>query len=150
VQVGRGFQHGLHGEAVELFIALRPGHLHGRAFAHVEHTYLDRRAVGVAGHLPAEGVYLAHDMALGRPAHRGVARHERHCIQVEREEQSALPHARGSQRRLAPRVPGSHHYYVIRIHSLHCTKWEEYLPFAQSVSGRDQSSLLNGGALTLP
>jgi hypothetical protein len=87
--------------------------LDGGAFARVEHADLDRGAVGVTGHLAAERIYLADDMALGRAADRGVARHEGYRVEVHREQERAVPHARGGQGRLAPGVPPAYYDDIV-------------------------------------
>ena len=77
----------LHPEHVELLVGLGPRHLDGRALAGIEHPDLDEGAVDGAGHLAAEGIELADDVALGRAADRGVAGHQRDGVEVHRHHQ---------------------------------------------------------------
>ena len=60
--------------------SLRAQGVHGRALAAVEHAVLDAAGVRRAAHLAAEGVELAHEMALARAANGGVAGHVAHRV----------------------------------------------------------------------
>ena len=101
-------EEGLHRGTVELAVGLGAGPAHGRALAAVEHAELDAGAVGGAAHQPVERVDLAHELALGQPADRRVARHLADGVEAMGEEQRGGPHARGGGRRLAARVPAAH------------------------------------------
>ena len=75
-QVGRVFQRLFHAGVVGVLVRLRAQALHRRPLAHVEHAHLQRRLVGIDAHLPAQRVYLAHQVPLGGAADGGVAGHE--------------------------------------------------------------------------
>ena len=102
-------------QAIGLLVALRAQRLHGGPLAGIEQAHLDEGAVGVAAHLAAERVDLAHEMALGRPADRGVAGHQRDAIEVHRQQQRAASHARRRQRRLAARVARADDDHIVAL-----------------------------------
>ena len=104
-QVGLAFEELFHLQAVEALVGLGAGDLDRRPLAGVQHANLDEGAVDDAPHRAAKGVDLADDVALGGPADGGVARHQRHRVQVHRHEEGAASHARGAQRGLAAGVP---------------------------------------------
>ena len=62
-----------HGFLVAGLVDLRPQRLHCRPLSRVQQAQLEQVAVGVAGHLTAQGVDLAHQVPLAGPAQRGVA-----------------------------------------------------------------------------
>ena len=64
-----------HRRAVELAVGLGARAPHRRSLAAVQHAELDAGAVDRAAHHPVERIDLAHQMALGQPADRRVARH---------------------------------------------------------------------------
>ncbi len=64
-----------HRRAVELAVGLGARAAHRRPLAAVEQAELDAGAVDGAAHHAVERVDLAHQMALGQPADRRVARH---------------------------------------------------------------------------
>ena len=72
-QIFRVLQNALHLAVVGVLVRLGAEGLHSRPLARVEHTVLQRREVGDNAHLPAEGVYFAHQMPLRRAADGGVA-----------------------------------------------------------------------------
>ena len=85
----------LHVEHVQALVCLGPGHLDGGTLTGVEHADLDEGAVDGPGHLTAEGVDLADDVAFGRAADGGVAGHESQRIEVHGDEQGAASNAGG-------------------------------------------------------
>ena len=66
----------------------------------------------MAHHAP-QGVDFLHQVALGQPAHRRVAGHLGHGVQVEVEEQYLQPHPGRRQRAFAPGVAGADDYQII-------------------------------------
>ena len=103
----------LHGEAVELFVCLGPECLDGRSLAGVQHLYLDEGPVNVLGHLTAQGIYLADQVALGWPANGGVAGHQCSIIQVHGEQEGLAAYAGCCQGCLAAGVTCPNHNYII-------------------------------------
>ncbi|OPY91975.1 MAG: hypothetical protein A4E73_01609 [Syntrophaceae bacterium PtaU1.Bin231] len=99
------FDGGLHGQAVELLVALDAGGLHGGALGGVEQAEVHGGAVGDPAHLAAQGVDLLDKLALGEAADRGVAGHERDRIEIDVEEDRLAAHARRGEGGLAARVP---------------------------------------------
>ena len=73
----------LHVVAVSTAVNLRAQGVHGRTFAEIEDTALQRVAVSRFAHLAAEGVNLPHEMAFGRAADRGIARHIADPVKVD-------------------------------------------------------------------
>ena len=116
LEVGLAFDGPLHGAAVAGAIALGARRADRRAARGVEDLELDRRAVGVAPHLPAERVDLTHQMALRGAADGGVARHLTDRVEVHREQQRPASHARGGQCRLAARVASADDDDVKELH----------------------------------
>ena len=74
LDAGEVFEEGSHRAPVQRTVALRAGGPDRRPLRAIEHTELDRGAIGRAAHDPAKGVDLAHDGALGDPADGGIAR----------------------------------------------------------------------------
>ncbi len=126
VQVRDGFECLLHDLGVQALVGLGTQRLDGWAFAFVEQPDLDEGAVGDAAHEPAQRVDLADEVALGRPADRGVAGHVGQFVEVDREQQGAAAHAGGGVRGLAAGVPGADHDDVVvggvRVHGRYYTK----------------------------
>ena len=104
-QIFSGEKHGKHILMVAALIRLRAQAVNGRALAAVEHAALQKRTVDAKAHLSAEGVHLAHQMALAGAPDGGVARHKRHAAQIQREHKRVYAHAGGGEGRLAARVP---------------------------------------------
>ena len=78
--------------------------MHRRALARVEHARLNEHIVDRAAHFAAERVDFAHQMPFARAADGWIARHHRHLIEMQRQQQRLYAHARRGQRRLAPRM----------------------------------------------
>jgi len=108
-------KHVVHHCVVGVLVRLHARRLNGRALAGVEHTDLDTRAVGIARHLAAQRIDLAHEVAFRRTADGRVARHQGHVPHVEGQKQGPAAHARGSQGGLAPAVACANHHDVIRL-----------------------------------
>ena len=103
---------GTHPRLVGHFVRLRAQGIHGRAFAGVQHARLDERIVDGAAHFAAQRVQLAHQVPLAGAADGGIAGHHGHAVQIQRQKQRALPHARARKRGFATRVPRAHHDQV--------------------------------------
>src|SRR6266508_1531570 len=102
-----------HRPAVEGAVALRARRPHGGTLGAVEHTELDRRAIGGAAHDAAQGVHLAHDGALGDPADRGIAGHLADGVEVGGEKQSPGVQASGHDRGLRASMASANHDDVV-------------------------------------
>ena len=96
-----------HPLGIAVLVGLGARGLHGRSAAGVEQAELDAGLVDGASHLAAEGVDLAHQMALGEAADRRVAGHAGHRPPVERHNGGGASHARRGQRGFAAGVPGA-------------------------------------------
>ena len=99
------FDDGFHRQAVELLVALEAGGLDGRPLGGVEEPKMDGRLVGDPSHLPAQGVDLLDELALGQTADRRVAGHQGNGIEVDVEQERFAPHPRRREGRLAARMP---------------------------------------------
>ena len=83
--------------------------------APVEHAELDARPVGDSAHEAAEGVDLAHDLALPDAADGRVARHRAERVEAHRDEERAGAEAGGGVGGLGPGVPAADHDHVVGI-----------------------------------
>lgn len=72
-------------------------------------------AVGHLSNLAPQGIHLMHQLALGGPSHRRVARLPRDAIQVERQQQRLAAQAGRRQRGLAAGVATTHHHHIVRL-----------------------------------
>ena len=108
-----------HALLVFLLVGLGAQRVHRRTLAGVEHAALDEHVVDGAAHLAAQRVQLPHQMALRRAADGGIAGHHRQRIQVQRDQQRAVAHARAGQRGLAARVPRADDHRVVSFVVLH-------------------------------
>ena len=117
VDVGLPFESRPHPGAVPALVRLRPRRLHGRPAAAVQQLELDRGGVDGLAHQAAEGVDLAHEVALGGAPDGGVARHLPHRLPRQRAQPHRTPQAGGSVRRLDAGVSGpDDDDVVIRCH----------------------------------
>ena len=96
-----------------ILVALRTRTPHRRPFGTVEHLELDHRPVGYDARIPAERIHFAHDLSFGNTAHRGIARHLRHGLQVLRDEQRPPSHPRRYPRRLAAGMAATHYDHFV-------------------------------------
>ncbi len=92
---------------VERPIALGAGPPHGRPAGAVQDLELDAGAVGERPHEPAQGVDLAHELPLGEPADRGIARHAADRRDRRGQQGRAAAEARRGVRRLDARMPAA-------------------------------------------
>ena len=111
-QTGRGQDPAQRRFVVGRLVLLGARAANGRAPTAVEQPELDPAGVGEPAHLPAQGVDLADEMALGQAAYRRVARHPRHRVTTQRDHRGDAAHARRGQGGLAAGVPGSDHHDV--------------------------------------
>ena len=87
-------------------VGLGPGGVDGGALPPVEHPELQAGLVGGAAHLAPQGVDLPDQLALGRPADRGVAGHVAHPVQTGADAQGPGPQAGRGQGGFDARVTG--------------------------------------------
>ena len=111
-QVLLPLQRALHYLLIAPAVDLRAQRVHRRALAEVQHPVLDAGRVRRAGHLPAQGVQLPHQVALARPAYGRVAGHVAHRVQIYRKTERLHAETRGGQRGLYPRVPRAYDGYI--------------------------------------
>ncbi len=106
-------QDGLHGQTVELLVALEAGGLDGRAFGGVQEAEVDGGLVGDPAHLAAQGVDLLDELALGKTPDGGVAGHQRDGVEIDVEQERLAAHPGRRERGLAARMPSPDHDDVI-------------------------------------
>ena len=116
LQIRFGKQRAQHPLLIGALVGLRAQRVHGRPLARVEHPGLNERVVDRAAHLAAEGIDLAHQVALARAADGGIAGHQGDGVQVEGEQQRAKPHARAGERGFAAGVPRADDGDIKAIH----------------------------------
>ncbi len=108
-----GLEDRLHPMLVGILVRLGADRLDRLPLRGVEHAKLDTSGVGYPPHLAAEGVDLAHQVALANAADRRVARHQGDGVEREGEAGGARPHARRRQGRLATGVARPHHDHLV-------------------------------------
>ena len=99
IQTGGVFQHAFHGRVVAGLVVLGTGRMNRRSLFGIQGAVLDRRLVGDAGHLSAQGIDLLDQLPLGHPADGGAAGHGGHLVQIDDHQQDAASHAGRRQRR---------------------------------------------------
>ena len=109
----------LHDALIEELVRLHTEGVDGRAFARVEETALNARAVGGNAHLPAERIDLADEVALAGAADGWIARHHGDVVKRERDDEGALSQTRSGKCRLDARVPCANHDDIIICSGIH-------------------------------
>ena len=107
-----------HVRMIEHPICLHAFGLDGGAFARIENTGLDRRAVGGQRHLTAQGVDLVDEMPFSRTADGRIAGEIRNGIEAHGEKGDVKAHTGGGEGGLAPCVPRADNDDVGHIHSV--------------------------------
>ena len=115
VQTGLALQDGFHRHVVAFLVILGPRGLHRRPLFGVQHAVLDGGLISDPGHLATQGIHFAHQLPLGHAADRGAARHGRHLVQVDGQQQHPAPHAGGCQGRFAAGMSGPHHNHIVAL-----------------------------------
>ncbi len=104
-----------------LLVHLRPRRPHGGTAAGIQQAELDADGVGHFAHDAAQGVDLAHQVALGDAADGGVAGHLRDQVEVHGDHGGPQAQARAGARGFAPGMAGADdHDVVLLIHLVHC------------------------------
>jgi hypothetical protein len=115
-QVRRDLEHALHPRAIGGLVGLGAARAHGRSLARVEEAELDSGLVDREGHLAAQRVDLAHQMALADPADRRITRHLADMVEIERQHQGRNAHPGRGQGGFDTCMAGADHDYA-RFHS---------------------------------
>ena len=110
VDLGEDFRHRA---AVQLAVGLGARAPHRRSLAAVQHAELDAGPVDRAAHDAVERVDLAHQMALGEPADRRVARHLADRRARMRQQRRARAQPRRRRGRLAPGMAAADHDDIV-------------------------------------
>ena len=119
MQIFRALQQVFHIGVVPPAVCLHAQGMYCRALAKVQHAALQERGVCRYAHYAAQGVYLAHKVALGRAADRGVAGQVCHAVQRKGEQRRARAQLRRRHRGLYARVPCAHHNHIIISQPVH-------------------------------
>ena len=122
----------LHGPAVQLPVGLGPRSAHRRALAAVEDAELDAGPVDRPAHDAVQRVDLAHQMALGEPADRRIARHDADGVAAMGQQHGAGAGTCRGRRRLAAGMAAADHD-DIRVPGARPPSW------AQTLHGRPRS-----------
>ena len=105
-------ERGLDRVLIGLAVHLGAGGAHGRPLAHVERAELDARGVGPEAHHAAEGVDLAHHVALGEAADGRIAGEVPEAVEVAAHEQHGKAQPRQGHGRFRPGVAAARHEAV--------------------------------------
>ena len=108
-----------HRGLVQRAVGLAARGAHGRTLAGVERAPLDAGAIGATRHRAAQGVDLAHQVALADPADGRVAAHLADGLDVLGQQQHARAAARRGQRGLGAGVAAADHDDVVRARKVH-------------------------------
>ena len=114
-----------HGAAVERPIALRAWRPDCRALGAIQHTELDRRAIGGAAHQTAKGIDLADDGTLRDAADGGITGHLPDCFEVGGKQKGAGLKPRGHRRSFGAGVAATDHNNVIVHHGPNNTEQDQ-------------------------
>ena len=112
-EIGLALQHFAHLQAVLLLVTLGARRPYGRPPGGIEQAKLDSHRVRDFAHDSAQGIHFAHQMALGDPAHGGIARHLRYQVHVQREQGCLQPHAGRGHGSFASSVPGADDDHIV-------------------------------------
>jgi hypothetical protein len=104
-----------HRAAVQPTVALGARSPHGRPFAPIQHSELERRQVRGTTHDSAKCVHFPDDCSLRDAADGRIARHLPDRFQGARDEADAGTGARGGNGRFRPGVPRSDDYHIETI-----------------------------------
>jgi len=102
-------------ELVSLFVALRPGCPHARAFLPIEHAELQTGHVGVPAHLTSECINFPRQVPLRQSAYGRIARHLPDGVQVDGQQEGLSAHSRSCQSGLNTRVACPNYDHIIRL-----------------------------------
>src|ERR1019366_3754777 len=80
---------------------------------------LDSYSVDDLAHHPAQRIDFAHQVALGDSSHSRIAGHLRNQVEVDGVEGGLQAHTCRGHRRLAARVPGTHHHHIVFFRETH-------------------------------
>src|ERR1700722_6375716 len=112
-QIVLGLEHAANRALVELPIGRRPRCGAPRALAQVQGAKLDAGLIGRGRHRAAQCVDLLDQMALADAADRGVATHLPQRLDVVRQQQRPLPHARSRKRGFGARMAAADHDHSV-------------------------------------
>ena len=119
VEAGLGFEHLAHLHTIELLVALGAGAPDSRTARGIQEAELDADGIGYFAHDAAEGIDLAHEVALGHASNGRIAAHLRNQVEVHGNDGGFQAHARGSHGRFAASVPSAHHDDIVLFGERH-------------------------------
>ena len=100
-------------ELVVFLVRLGAQGMDGRAFAGVEHPYLDSGGIGIHPHLASQGVQLPHQMPLGRATDGGIAGHQGDIVHGKGGHEGTAPQTGSSESCLHPRMARADDNHII-------------------------------------
>lgn len=106
-------QHLPHPNPILLLVALRPGRPHRRPAAGIQQPKLNPNRVSNLAHHPAQRVNLAHEVSLGNPPDRRIARHLRDEIDIHRNHRRLQSQSGARTRRLTAGMTGANYDNII-------------------------------------
>ena len=112
-QTGRVLQSPPHFPGIGRLVRLGPEGMDRRALGAVQHLRLDKGLVDVDPHLPAQGVHLPDQMALGTAADVGIAGHHRDALNAHGENDRGQAEPGTAERRLTARMPRPDYHHVV-------------------------------------
>ena len=89
---------------------------YGAPFGAVEHPVMDGPGVRCPPDHTIEGINLAHQMALAKPANSGIAAHRPDSTQVKAHQSGTRTHASGCARRFDTSVTAADNKDIIAVH----------------------------------
>ena len=108
--------HGLHGEPVKLFVALKAGGLNRRTLGGVEQTEMDCRLIRNLSHLAPQGIDFLDQLTLGQASDGGIAGHQGDGIQADVEQGRFTTHPRRGQCGFTARMASPDDNDIVPIH----------------------------------
>src|SRR5438132_5921784 len=129
---------------IERLVALGARGPHRGAAAPIQHLELDPRAIGDASHQTAQRIDLAHHVALGDAADRGVARHLGRVFEIHGDERGMESQPRADPGGLAAGVAGPDHHQVEGLVA------HRYLPMQKRLKIRSSRSSPTALPVTSP
>ena len=112
------FQNLPHASGIFRLIGLRAQRMNCRPLGNIQHFGLNEGFINIFSHLPAEGIHLSDEMALGRSSDIGITGHQRDAVRAYCKNNGFKPHSRTGQSRLAARMSRTDHTNIHPFHDL--------------------------------
>jgi hypothetical protein len=115
IQVGLPFTNPFEAKLVRLLVALSARSPHGGSLFRIQHSKLKTGHIRGFAHFPSHGIDFTREMAFGKPADRGIARHLADTIQIYGEEERLAPHSRGGEGGFYPGMTRATDNHIISL-----------------------------------